>query len=157
MTTESNRIIIIVSYELEVTPVPRKNETETAPVAEVKAEVMTDPITQVLAEYPAEDPMQIVNGTMNMSENLQTICESFIANRDALRKAVKLGNIKMCVLAADILTTAGVTADVDQLKALRKIINKNNPILFDILPLSLEEVFIYELGGENDEIRKLVF
>ena len=39
----------------------------------------------------------------------------------------------------------------------RKIINKNNPILFDILPLSLEEVFIYELGGENDEIRKLVF
>lgn len=39
----------------------------------------------------------------------------------------------------------------------REIINKNNPVLFDILPLSLEEVFIYELGGENDEIRKLVF
>ena len=39
----------------------------------------------------------------------------------------------------------------------RQIINKNDPILFDILPLSLEEVFIYELGGENDDIRKLVF
>ena len=39
----------------------------------------------------------------------------------------------------------------------REIINKSNPVLFDILPLSLEEVFIYELGGENDEIRKLVF
>ncbi len=39
----------------------------------------------------------------------------------------------------------------------RKIINKSEPVLFDILPLSLEEVFIYELGGENDEIRKLVF
>ena len=103
---------------------PNNHETETAPVAEVKAEAMTEPITEVFAEYPAEDPMQIVNGTMNMSGNLQMICESFIANRDALRKAVKLGNIKMCVLAADILTTAGVTADVDQLKALRKIINK---------------------------------
>ena len=113
---------------MEVTPVPRKNETETAPVAEVKAEVMTEPITQVLAEYPAEDPMQIVNGTMNMSENLQTICESFIANRDALRKAVMLGNIKMCVLAAYILTTAGVTADVDQLKALRKIVLRCNAL-----------------------------
>ena len=39
----------------------------------------------------------------------------------------------------------------------RQIINKHDPILFDILPLSLEEVFIYELGGDNDEIRKLVF
>ena len=39
----------------------------------------------------------------------------------------------------------------------RQIINRSNPVLFDILPLSLEEVFIYELGGENDEIRKLVF
>lgn len=39
----------------------------------------------------------------------------------------------------------------------RQIINRNNPVLFDILPLSLEEVFIYELGGENDDIRKLVF
>ena len=39
----------------------------------------------------------------------------------------------------------------------REIINRNDPVLFDILPLSLEEVFIYELGGENDEIRKLVF
>ena len=39
----------------------------------------------------------------------------------------------------------------------REIINRGNPVLFDILPLSLEEVFIYELGGENDEIRKLVF
>lgn len=39
----------------------------------------------------------------------------------------------------------------------RQIISRSNPVLFDILPLSLEEVFIYELGGENDEIRKLVF
>lgn len=31
------------------------------------------------------------------------------------------------------------------------------PILFDILPLSLEEIFIYELGGEDDEITKLIF
>ena len=39
----------------------------------------------------------------------------------------------------------------------RQIINSGDPVLFDILPLSLEEVFIYELGGESDEIRKLVF
>ncbi len=45
----------------------------------------------------------------------------------------------------------------NDLEEAREIINRNDPVLFDILPLSLEEVFIYELGGENDEIRKLVF
>lgn len=31
-----------------------------------------------------------------------------------------------------------------------------NPMLLDILPLTLEEIFIYELGGEGDENRKMV-
>ena len=44
--------------------------------------------------------------------------------------------------------------DIDEA---RRIIGSHAPVLFDILPLSLEEVFIYELGGDNDEIRKLVF
>lgn len=31
-----------------------------------------------------------------------------------------------------------------------------NPILADILPLTLEEIFIYELGGENYEIKEII-
>ena len=31
------------------------------------------------------------------------------------------------------------------------IIGKNNPAVFDVLPLTLEEIFIYELGGGKDE------
>lgn len=31
-----------------------------------------------------------------------------------------------------------------------------NPILLDVLPLSLEEIFIYELGGEDYAVRELV-
>jgi ABC-2 type transport system ATP-binding protein len=31
-----------------------------------------------------------------------------------------------------------------------------NPILLDALPLSLEEIFIYELGGEDYAVRELV-
>ena len=45
----------------------------------------------------------------------------------------------------------------NDIETARRTINAHDPVLFDILPLSLEEVFIYELGGENDEIRKLVF
>ena len=31
------------------------------------------------------------------------------------------------------------------------------PLLLDVLPLTLEEIFIYELGGENHEIRSILF
>lgn len=38
-----------------------------------------------------------------------------------------------------------------------EIISESNPAIFDILPLSLEEIFIYELGGENNEITDSIF
>lgn len=36
-------------------------------------------------------------------------------------------------------------------------IHSRDPILFDILPLTLEEIFIYELGGENSELKDILF
>ena len=35
-------------------------------------------------------------------------------------------------------------------------VQKANPVYFDILPLSLEEIFIYELGGVNYEVKNIV-
>ena len=34
--------------------------------------------------------------------------------------------------------------------------NQSNAVYFDILPLSLEEIFIYELGGVNYEVKNIV-
>lgn len=39
----------------------------------------------------------------------------------------------------------------------RAIIEKNNPVIFDLIPLTLDEIFIYELGGENDEINQIIY
>ena len=103
---------------------PNKKKTEAEALAEVQAQIMSEPITETAAEVPAETTAQNASGSMNTIENVQEICDTFIANRDALRKAVKLENMTMYVLGADILTTAGVTADPDKLKSLRKIINK---------------------------------
>ena len=89
-----------------------------ATAAEVQPEAMTEQITEAVIEASSETSVQ------NTNEAIQEICDSFIANRDALRKAVKLENMPMYVLGADILTTAGVRADADKLKSLRKIINK---------------------------------
>ena len=41
-------------------------------------------------------------------------------------------------------------------EALRQQIAAANPAYFDMLPLSLEEIFIYELGGVNYEIKNIV-
>ncbi len=35
--------------------------------------------------------------------------------------------------------------------------NKYSPILLDVLPLTLEEIFIYELGGAGYEIQNIIF
>ena len=32
-----------------------------------------------------------------------------------------------------------------------------NPMLMDVLPLSLEEIFIYELGGADYAVRDILF
>ena len=37
------------------------------------------------------------------------------------------------------------------------IINENDPLVFDLLPLTLEEIFIYELGGGDSEIKVSYF
>ncbi|MBR0596803.1 ABC transporter ATP-binding protein [Sinanaerobacter chloroacetimidivorans] len=38
-----------------------------------------------------------------------------------------------------------------------QIINEQHPVIFDVLPLSLEEIFIYELGGGDHEIESILF
>ena len=41
-------------------------------------------------------------------------------------------------------------------KAIEDIVTAAKPDYFDILPLSLEEIFIYELGGVNYEVKNIV-
>jgi ABC-2 type transport system ATP-binding protein len=37
------------------------------------------------------------------------------------------------------------------------VIRREDPAIMDILPLSLEEIFIYEMGGESSEIQSILF
>ena len=39
---------------------------------------------------------------------------------------------------------------------IRKALAQYHPILFDVLPLTLEEIFIYELGGEQYEVKDIL-
>ena len=39
---------------------------------------------------------------------------------------------------------------------IRATLEAAGPVYFDLLPLSLEEIFIYELGGVSHEIRQII-
>ena len=43
-----------------------------------------------------------------------------------------------------------------EVKKITEIVSQEKPAYFDILPLSLEEIFIYELGGVNYEVKNIV-
>ena len=51
------------------------------------------------------------------------------------------------------LKTLVVRGDADTIT--RKV-GGSNPVYFDVLPLSLEEIFIYELGGVNYEVKNIL-
>ena len=51
------------------------------------------------------------------------------------------------------LQTLIVRGSMEQVQA---IMQQSNPVYFDLLPLSLEEIFIYELGGVNYEVKNIV-
>ena len=41
-------------------------------------------------------------------------------------------------------------------KTITRKVSASNPVYFDVLPLSLEEIFIYELGGANYEVKNIL-
>ena len=55
--------------------------------------------------------------------------------------------------ASGRLRTFVVRGDAQEITAK---VSMSNPVYFDVLPLSLEEIFIYELGGVNYEVKNIV-
>ena len=105
----------------------------------------------------------ISNGKMVLERDLDTIKTSLHKIQVSFGSKAAIGDSTpdyyqgLNILHKENRGTVDLMIIDNDIEEARQIINKNDPILFDILPLSLEEVFIYELGGDNDEIRKLVF
>ena len=102
----------------------------------------------------------IANGKMVLERDLDTIKTSLHKIQVSFGDTDSTGRDPyegLNILHKESRGTVDLMIIDNDIEEARQIINRSNPVLFDILPLSLEEVFIYELGGENDEIRKLVF
>ena len=72
--------------------------------------------------------LQIVG---NVPENLEILHET------------ASGRMRTCIVRGDAQSITQAVAGC-------------NPVYFDVLPLSLEEIFIYELGGVNYEVKNIV-
>lgn len=68
--------------------------------------------------------------------------DDFFEDIGAVHKNVK-GRIITCIIKGDIL-------DVE------KKVTKYNPLMYDILPLTLEEIFTYEMGEKGYEISNII-
>lgn len=45
----------------------------------------------------------------------------------------------------------------DNYQHIEEVIGDTKPLIFDVLPLTLEEIFIYELGGDENDIKEIIF
>ncbi|WP_294487434.1 DUF4003 family protein [uncultured Ruminococcus sp.] len=91
-----------------------------------------------------------------MNNNIKTICENFIANRDAVKKVFSLESEHMYAASACTLTAAGMTADADSLKACIKVL-RNGTSAFSNLRGMVEQsaaVRLYISGEPEEYLRK---
>ena len=64
---------------------------------------------------------------------------------------------ELCILHESTLGKVSTFIIRGNKEELIKVINKYNPVLFDIIPLTLEEVFIYELGGKGYDFKNILY
>ncbi len=141
-----------------------------------------DPIVRKLVwkyvvEDVAEREMTVLVSSHNLKE-MEDICDSIgILSKGRMVLEKELDDLKSDVHKIQVAFKGEATGAYDRLNVLHKesrgtvdlLIVKNkrediereigafNPIICDVLPLSLEEVFTYELGGTNDEFKDILF
>lgn len=134
-------------------------------------------ITKYIMEDVADREMTVLVSSHNLRE-LEGICDSVgILSSGRMLIEKDLDDLKADVSKVQVVFPEGRTPDFSGLDVLYEekrgsvslliikgdkdeVDNKlraMNPVVVDVLPLSLEEIFIYEAGGENDEFKELLF
>ncbi|QIB69656.1 ABC transporter ATP-binding protein [Aminipila butyrica] len=141
-----------------------------------------DPIVRKLVwkyivEDVAEREMTVLVSSHNLKE-LEGICDSIgilskghmVMERDLDELKSDVHKIQVAyknkpsepykqlnVLHREARGTVDLLIVRDKREFVEQIILAGEPVLFDMLPLSLEEIFIYELGGVDNEIQNIIF
>lgn len=141
-----------------------------------------DPIVRKLVwkyvvDDVAEREMTVLVSSHNLKE-MEDICDSIgILSKGHMMLERELDDLRSDVHKVQVAFKGEVTEPFDKLNILHREnrgtvellivrnkredlereINAYDPVLFDILPLTLEEVFMYELGGDDSGLKEILF
>ena len=136
-------------------------------------------VWKVIVDDVAEREMSVLVSSHNLRE-LEGICDSIgILSKGAMMIERELDELKtdihkvqvafrenerpenpyagLNILRAESRGSVDLLIVRDKKETVEAMAAETRPAVFDMLPLSLEEIFIYELGGENDEISRAIF
>lgn len=103
-------------------------------------------------------------GQMKLESNLDdmrsSICklQAAFSDKDAKRwdEALEEGKIGLKVLHREKHGKIEIIIFKGSEEAVKEKVAQFTPVLYDILPLSLEEIFVYELGGDRYEVSNIL-
>lgn len=134
-------------------------------------------VIKYIVEDVAEREMTVLVSSHNLKE-MEGLCDSIgIINRGKMLIERDLDELKSDVHKIQVVYPEGKEATVEGLNVLfrerrgsveqfiirgeketvERKMKEGRPVVFDLLPLTLEEIFIYETGGENDELKEILF
>lgn len=140
--------------------------------------VMRQKVKNLIIQDVAERQMTVLISSHNLRE-LEDLCDHIgILHKGSLILEKELDDLKSDIhkiqvafkgeISDEILQNVNVLYE-EQRGSIRLIIvrgkkenilnqiNKYNPVILDILPLTLEEIFIYEMGDVGYEIKNIIF
>ncbi len=135
-------------------------------------------VWKIIIEDVSEREMSVLVSSHNLKE-LEGICDSIgILNNGRMVIERELDDLKSDISKIQVAYNLGVPKELqEKLNVLHherrgsidlfivkgnrnniiEMLQKENPLILDVLPLTLEEIFIYELGGDGHEIKDILF
>lgn len=98
----------------------------------------------------------LADGKMRLESDLEDLKQDIHKVQVAFDTAEQAERLRssLKVLYRESLGSLEAWIVKEPLPKLQEIISREKPKIFDLLPLTLEEIFIYQLGGDNDEIKE---
>ena len=136
--------------------------------------VMRRQIMSIILEDVAEHGTTVLVSSHNLRE-LEDICDHVgIMHKGRLMLERSLSALQENMVKVQLVTDLPLPEELDVVhrscigrvqtiiargsaETVQDLLARCNPLLCDVLPLSLEEVFIYELGGVDYEVKNILF
>lgn len=138
--------------------------------------VMRRQVWSIILGDAAESGITVLVSSHNLRE-LEDVCDHVgIMNKGHIMLERSLSDLQENIIKAQLVLPDGVTALPEDFDILHESstgrittyilkgksseisdkISALNPLFFDIIPLTLEEIFIYELGGVDYEVKNII-